>query len=137
MHLHLVFHCSLLEPCATSTIPHRIMPPPPVVQLIDGLEYEVAAILDSKIIRNKLYYLVDWLGYGPKIIRNKHITWWIDLDTVPRSSAISYITWWIGLDTVPTIVLGSLSTMLLMLKPLSMPSIASIRTNLTFIPSAS
>ena len=65
MRHHPIFHCSLLEPCATSTIPHRIMPPPPVVQLIDGLEYEVAAILDSKIIHNKLYYFVDWLGYGP------------------------------------------------------------------------
>ena len=30
-----------------------------------GPEYEVAAILDSKIVRNKLYYLVDWLGYSP------------------------------------------------------------------------
>ena len=65
MRLHPVFHCSLLEPCATTTIPHRIVPPPPVVQLADGPEYEVAAILDSKIIRNKLYYLVDWLGYSP------------------------------------------------------------------------
>ena len=65
MRLHPIFHCSLLEPCATSTIPHRVVPPPPVVQLADGPEYEVAAILDSKIIHNKLYYLVDWLGYGP------------------------------------------------------------------------
>ena len=71
MRLHPIFHCSLLEPCATSTIPHRVVPPPSVVQLADGPEYEVAAILDSKMIRNKLYYLVDWLGYGPKIIRNK------------------------------------------------------------------
>ena len=27
--------------------------------------YSTAAILDSKIVRNKLYYLVDWLGYSP------------------------------------------------------------------------
>ena len=27
--------------------------------------YEVAVILDSKIVRNKLYYLVDWVGYRP------------------------------------------------------------------------
>jgi hypothetical protein len=27
---------------------------------------EVVAILDSKLIRNKLYYLVDWLNYTPK-----------------------------------------------------------------------
>jgi hypothetical protein len=31
----------------------------------DGPEYEVAGILDSRIISNKLYYLVDWLGYSP------------------------------------------------------------------------
>ena len=41
------------------------MPPPPSVQLANGLEYEVAPILNSKIMRNKLYYLVDWLGYPP------------------------------------------------------------------------
>jgi hypothetical protein len=63
--LHLVFHCSLLEPCVASTIPNRITPPPPSVQLLDGPEYEVSAILDSKISHGKLYYLVDWLGYGP------------------------------------------------------------------------
>ena len=39
------------------------MPPPPPLQLADGPEYEVVSILDSKIVRNKLYYLVDWLGY--------------------------------------------------------------------------
>ena len=29
------------------------------------LKYEVALILNSKILHNKLYYLVDWLGYDP------------------------------------------------------------------------
>ena len=48
-----------------STILGRITQPPPPIELEDGLEYEVAAILDSKIVRNKLYYLVDWLGYSP------------------------------------------------------------------------
>ena len=56
MRLHPVFHNSLLEPCRTSSIPNRVVPPPPSVQLVDGPEYEVAAILDSKIVRNKLYY---------------------------------------------------------------------------------
>ena len=65
LRLHPVFHCSLLEPFTPSTLPDRVVPPPPLVQLADGPEYEVAAILDSKILRNKLYYLVDWLGYGP------------------------------------------------------------------------
>ena len=39
--------------------------PPPPIELEDGPEYEVATILYSKIVRNKLYYLVDWLGYSP------------------------------------------------------------------------
>ena len=65
MRLHPVFHSSLLEPCYISSIPNRIVPPPPSVQLADGPEYEVADILDSKIMCNKLYYLVDWLGYPP------------------------------------------------------------------------
>ena len=63
---HPVFHSSLLEPYRDSTILNRITPPPlPIESLEDGPEYEVAAILDSKIVRNKLYYLVDWLGYSP------------------------------------------------------------------------
>ena len=65
MRLHPVFHSSLLEPCRTSSIPNRVVPPPPSIELADGPEYEVAAILDSKIVRNKLYYLVDWVGYPP------------------------------------------------------------------------
>ena len=65
MRLHPVFHVSLLEPWTSSSIPNRVIPPPPPVQLAEGHEYEVEAILDSKVIRNKLYYLVDWLGYTP------------------------------------------------------------------------
>ena len=61
----LVFHVSLLEPYTSSSIPNRSIPPPPPVQLLDGPEYEVEAILDSKVMRNKLYYLADWSGYSP------------------------------------------------------------------------
>ena len=60
--LHPIFHVSLLEQWTSSSIPNRVIPPPPPVQLVEGPEYEVEAILDSEIIRNKLYYLVDWLG---------------------------------------------------------------------------
>ena len=35
-----------------------------MIELEDGLEYEVAPILDSKMVRNNLYYLVDGLGYS-------------------------------------------------------------------------
>ena len=65
MHLHLVFHVSLLEPYNASSIPDRVVLPPPPVQLVDGPEFEVKVVLDSKIVRKKLYYLVDWLGYTP------------------------------------------------------------------------
>ena len=57
-----VFHSSLLEPCQEISIPNRTTPPPLPIELQDGHEYEVASILDSKIVRNKLSYLVDWLG---------------------------------------------------------------------------
>ena len=66
LRIHPVFHSnSLLEPYQGNTIPNCITPPPPPTELEDGPEYEVAAILDSKIVRNKLYYLVNWLGYSP------------------------------------------------------------------------
>ena len=52
---------SLLEPYKDNTIPDRVTPPPPPLELDTGPEYEVAAILDSKFVRNKLYYLVDGL----------------------------------------------------------------------------
>ena len=65
MHLHPVFHVSLLEPYTTSSILGRLTTPPPPVEFLEEPEFEVAAILDSKIVRNKLYYLVDWLGYTP------------------------------------------------------------------------
>ena len=65
LHLHPVFHVSLLEPYHENTLPDHIIPPPPPVQLDGEPEYEVAAILDSKLIRRHLYYLVDWVGYPP------------------------------------------------------------------------
>ena len=54
LRIHPVFRSSLLEPYQESTIPGHIIKPPPPIELEDGPEYEVAAILDSKIVRNKL-----------------------------------------------------------------------------------
>ena len=55
----------LLEPYRPSTIPDRIPPMPPPIELDDGREeYEVDEIVDSKISRNQLYYLIKWMGYG-------------------------------------------------------------------------
>ena len=62
--IHNVFHVSLLEPYFPNSIEGRTLPPPPPIEVRDELEYEVEKILDSQIRRKKLYYLVDWKGYG-------------------------------------------------------------------------
>ena len=54
MRLQPVFHSSLLEPCRISSIPNRVVPLPPFVQLADGPKYEVTVILDSKIMQQAL-----------------------------------------------------------------------------------
>jgi transposase InsO family protein len=66
-HIHPVFHVMLLEPHTPNTIPNRIQPPPPPVEIEGQLEYEVEVILDSKLdrrYRNPLFYLVKWKGYA-------------------------------------------------------------------------
>ena len=65
--VHPVFHVSQLEPAIPNTIPNRVQPPPPPVEIEGEPEYEIAEILDSKIDRRhcncKLLYLVCWLSY--------------------------------------------------------------------------
>ena len=73
---------SLLEPYQDNTIPNRIIPPPPPIEFEDGHEYEVAAILDSKIVHNKLYNLVYWLGYS----LSKHT--WEPIENVVNARAL-------------------------------------------------
>ena len=54
MHIHPVFHVNLLEPHVATTFPERIRLTPHPIQ-VDGFpEFEVRAILDSKIRRRKL-----------------------------------------------------------------------------------
>ena len=63
MKIHPVFHVSLLEPHVANTFPGRVMPPPLPIQ-VDGFpEFEVHKVLDSKILKGKLFYLIDWVGY--------------------------------------------------------------------------
>ena len=64
-HLHPMSCVSRLEPYTTSSIPGRLTNPPPPVEFWEGPEFEVVAILDSKIMCNKLYYLVDWVVNTP------------------------------------------------------------------------
>jgi len=65
--VHPVFHVSQLEPAIPNTIPDRIQPPPPPVEVDGELEFEISEILDSKVdCRHrscKLLYLVQWSGY--------------------------------------------------------------------------
>ena len=63
MHIHPVFHVSLLEPHVANTFPGRVVEVPLPIQ-IDGFpEFEVNSILDSRFRRRKLHYLVEWVGY--------------------------------------------------------------------------
>ena len=61
--IHPVFHVTLLEPYVGNPFPGRDVPQPPPV-IVDGdPEWKVASVLDSKFLRGKLYYLVDWEGF--------------------------------------------------------------------------
>ena len=63
MHIHPVFHVSLLEPHVANTFPGRVEKIPPPFH-VDGFpEFEVREILNSKILRRKIWYFVDWVGY--------------------------------------------------------------------------
>ena len=66
MRIHDTFHVSLLTPFYNNTISNRNVPPPMPVEIQGNTEYEVKEILDSRLYRRKLQYLVDWLGYGPE-----------------------------------------------------------------------
>ncbi|MBW0547953.1 hypothetical protein O181_087668 [Austropuccinia psidii MF-1] len=59
-----VFHVSLLEPVKQSAIPNQHQLPPPPVLVEEQEEWEVAQVLDSKLKRGKLWYLVEWKGFS-------------------------------------------------------------------------
>ena len=61
--IHDVFHVSLLEVYHPSVLPGWQPARPPPIELVFGDEYEVQEILNSQILRWKLYYLVRWKGY--------------------------------------------------------------------------
>ncbi len=63
MKIHPVFHVSLLEPYKESTLPGRVQEPPPPIEIEGDEEFEVSEILDSRIHRQRLEYLVHWQGY--------------------------------------------------------------------------
>jgi len=63
MKIHPVFHVSLLDRYTESDIPTRIQLPPQPVIVDNQVEFEAEDVLDSKIMRKQLFYLVKWKGY--------------------------------------------------------------------------
>ncbi|MBW0473329.1 hypothetical protein O181_013044 [Austropuccinia psidii MF-1] len=61
---HPVFHISLFEPVKKSTIPNWNQEPPPLIIIEEEEEWEVSQILDSKLKRKNVWYLVEWKGFG-------------------------------------------------------------------------
>ncbi|MBW0589868.1 hypothetical protein O181_129583 [Austropuccinia psidii MF-1] len=62
--VHPVFHVSLSEPVKHSTIPNQHQLPPPPVLVKEQEEWEVAQVLDLKLKRGNLWYLVEWKGFS-------------------------------------------------------------------------
>ena len=64
--IHPVFHVSLLTKTKQNQFSHRHQAtPPPAILVNSQEEYLVHEILDSRIIRGRLKYLIDWVGYPP------------------------------------------------------------------------
>ena len=63
--LHPVFNVIKLSLASPDPIAGRHSDPPPPPELVDGEEeYVVEKVLDSRMFRRKLQYLVKWEGYG-------------------------------------------------------------------------
>ena len=64
MKIHPLFYVGLLQPAPLTNIPGRQFPQPPPVLIQEQEEYEVESILDSRIYRGNLQYLIKWKGYS-------------------------------------------------------------------------
>ena len=75
--LHPVFNIVKLTPALEDPIQGRWPQPPPLPEIIDGEEeWVVEEILDSRVVKRKLQYLIKWEGFGIK-----HNSWesWDDI----------------------------------------------------------
>ena len=62
--IHPVFNVALLKPYQEPIFQEqKKSPPPPPILVDDEEEYEVQEVLDSRLHRGKLQYLVKWVGY--------------------------------------------------------------------------
>ena len=64
MRIHPVFHAFKLIPYHVDKIAGRNPPKPPAVQIDGNPEFEVETILDSRVRRQRVQYLVKWVGYS-------------------------------------------------------------------------
>ena len=63
--LHLVFNVVKLIPAPDDPIPGHHLQPPPLPEIVNRVEeWIVEEILDSRMINQKLRYLVKWEGFG-------------------------------------------------------------------------
>ncbi|ESK81243.1 hypothetical protein Moror_14422 [Moniliophthora roreri MCA 2997] len=64
MKVHNVFHVNCLSPWRGNEVNGQQAPPPEVVEVEGEEEHLVEEILDSRVYRKKLQYLVRWEEYG-------------------------------------------------------------------------
>jgi hypothetical protein len=60
MNVHPVFHVSLLEPVRDDSFPSQVATPPGPIIIEGEPEYEVEEVLDSRMFRRQLQYLIKW-----------------------------------------------------------------------------
>ena len=63
MKIHGVQNVPLLDPASDDPLPGQVIPPPPPVEVDGEDEHLVDEILDSKLVRGRLKYLVQWVGW--------------------------------------------------------------------------
>ncbi|KAH7447348.1 hypothetical protein KP509_01G102500 [Ceratopteris richardii] len=63
MRIHPVFHVSILEPYQISPLRGERPSPSPPIEIDDHEEFEVKHVLNSRISRGRLEYLIHWKGY--------------------------------------------------------------------------
>ncbi|KAG9221447.1 hypothetical protein CCMSSC00406_0008297 [Pleurotus cornucopiae] len=65
-HIHPTISTHRTEKANQPTVPGQQVPPPPPVRVRGEEEFEVEEVLDSRLRRGQLEYLIRWKGYTPE-----------------------------------------------------------------------